>query len=219
MNKTEYYADIYSYKLNDVKSTLEEYKSIASRFLAYIKKLKPKADLRQCGAALIEYQYNWYLLIDDILTTYNHKPRTIKTSDEKYRLTYPQMIKKLNLVYEDIQDHEYYKNIWGPTYWRFLHSTSILCKTNSHKNRFSSNMLNFNLCLICGECAYNFTKKEPFILMMVMTLFDDVITPIFNLHNKVNQALKKPIYNFEDFQKNYNITATFVKSSDLIYYD
>lgn len=206
----------HTYKIDTLENRdrlLTEFKSVASRFLAYIKQLRPKPELKQCGGYLLEYQHQWFVLIKDILTHNNH---TVKAIDiNKYTATYEQIVDILNLEIVIIRPMEYYKNIWGPVYWSFLHLTSIFCSTEYQKDLFSTNLLNFNLCMMCGTCAFNFKDKKPFMLMLMMTLTQDMITPIFNLHNIVNTALKQPEYSFEVFVKKYNLIITSSQTNTL----
>ncbi|UBZ25594.1 Ac92-like protein [Carcinus maenas nudivirus] len=191
------------YKINDIRKLLEEYRKTVSQTFAYIKKLKPKPELVNCGKNLITYQHNWVLLVESILKSYdnvfNFKKRAYSNS------TYEDIMTYFDIKPTILEDTDYYKNIWGPIYWKFLHLTSILCKTEFQRNHFAANMFNFNLCMICGECAFNFKKKKPFLLMMIISLSNDAITPIYNLHNTVNEAIRHRQYSFESFLALYNI--------------
>ena len=209
--------DIYDYKLNDEAYIFHEFKKSAAHVLSYIKKLKPKPELRSCGSFLLQYQHNWILLIENILISIGHKTNAKITSNSVYTCTYDGIMTNLNLQPYVLQDDEYYKNVWGPVYWQFLHLTSILCKTQYQKDFFSTNMYNFNLCLLCGICAFNFKKKNPFLLMMLISLTGDSITQIFRLHNMVNSALHKSQYSFEDFQKLFKLEVVNQKSKKITY--
>ncbi|UVX94863.1 Ac92-like protein [Callinectes sapidus nudivirus] len=193
------------YGFND-KELIREYKRSISKTFAYIKQLVPKKELKQCGQNLLEYQYHWMLLVEDILKTFKQELR-----HESYRevinpnITYENLMKYFNIEATALEQHEYFKNIWGPIYWNFLHLTSMLCRTEYQKNLFAANMFNFNLCMICSECAFNFKQKKPFLLMMIISITGDSITPIYTLHNMVNDAIRHKHFEFEDFLKKYKL--------------
>lgn len=206
MNSQEVSYTTHTYTIINEKELFELYKTYISKFFAYIKKLKPKPTLKRCGSYLLEYQYNWFELIKNILQ--NQKVNINNNTVNKYTVTYEEMMNVYNLPITDIQDNQYYKNIWGPVYWNFLHLTSIFCKTEYQKDLFCTNMLNFNLCMICSECAFNFKAKKPFMLMMIMSLSNDTITPLFNLHNVVNKCINHSEYSFDTFLEKYQLKIT-----------
>lgn len=177
--------------------------------------MRPDPKLKHFSESVNEYQNNWLLLTANILKHYHHPEVDLKeitdSIQKKRYISYELIIQNLNLAPHKLQSVDGYKNIWGPVYWEFLHLTSIICTTTYQKSLFSANMLNFNLAMICGECSNNFKAKDPFTLTMIMTLTQDIITPIFDLHNKVNSALNKPIHKFEEFKERYNINSRHVK--------
>ncbi|QBB28609.1 Ac92-like protein [Homarus gammarus nudivirus] len=194
------------YITNNELETLEDFKGAVSAAFAYMKQLKPKQSIPKCGKHLTDYQYRWTMLIISLLEIHGHK------TEANGNMEYLELMDALHIKPTTIdKDAGYFKNVWGPIYWRFLHLTSILCRTKYQKDLFATNMLNFNLCIICPECASNFKKKEPFIIMMIMSLSEDVVTPIYNLHNIVNDSLHRQQYSFEDFLTLYNIQVTDTK--------
>ena len=213
----EIFITTYTYDIS-LSVLVPQYIEAVSKFLAYMKKLVPKPHLKECGSYLTQYQENWITLICDILKSVDHK--TINCTELDLKLPYNQLMDALNIPKHYVHENAYYKNIWGPIYWNFLHFTSILCSKNENlRDRFSTNMLNFNLCMICPNCAFNFKNKNPFKLMMIMSISNDTITPMFNLHNIVNSALHKPQYPFEQFLKNYNISASNPQKISLKFID
>ncbi len=205
--------NIHTYKITDLEFLVNAYKTSCSKFFAYLKIMRPDPNLKTFGSSINTYQNNWVVLASDILKHYNHNCSGVNSKNHliknKMHITYNMILELLNLDKFEFQNIDGYKAVWGPAYWQFLHLTSILCVTTYQKDLFSSNMLNFNLAMICGECSNNFKRKNPFALMVAMSISSDTITPIFELHNTVNLALKKPVYSFDDFVARFKIKPTF----------
>nr|WOZ57596.1 ac92-like protein [Menippe mercenaria nudivirus] len=202
---------LYRYDIIDPKQTFTAYLKSCSQFFAYLKVIKPDPRLVNFGDALNTYHNNWILLVSNILQSYDHSCAGFDNQNEliktKICIPYDTVIERMALEQYTFNSVDGYKNIWGPVYWKFLHLTSILCKTSYQRSLFGANMMNFNLTLICGNCSANYKKKNPFVLMTILTLQDDCITPIFTLHNTVNAALNKTLFSFEDFLATYNLKA------------
>lgn len=211
--------NIHEYKIQNLQYILNIYTDSCSKFFAYMKILRPDPKLQNFGAYINTYQNNWLILVSSILKHYNHVCKGINEKDtlirNKVYISYDTIVDILNLKITTFQQIDGYKMIWGPVYWKFLHLTSILCATDYHKSLFGTNMLNFNLAMICGQCSTNFKAKKPFALTIVLTISNDTITPIFDLHNTVNQALKKQIYNFKDFLEFYKLSAKYIETINI----
>lgn len=203
MEKVTY--DFHEYRITNKRDVVTKFKHVASNFLCYMSKLRPKITLKVCGGFLLQYQYNWVRLVENILRENGCSVSHIPESDQRKIIPYDRIVQSLDLPRLEIKYDEYYKNIWGPVYWEFLHLTSILCMTPYQIDLFSTNMMNFNLCIICDRCAFNYKDKDPFKFTMLISLSQDPVTAIYNLHNLVNEALHKSQYPFEDFIRKYNL--------------
>ncbi|UHB41726.1 Ac92 [Macrobrachium rosenbergii nudivirus] len=201
----------YEYRITD-KNIINEYRTSVAEVFMFIKKLKPLPTLQKCGRNLLVHQHYLFNLCCDILKE--------RSPDLNFyiRSSYEDLMQSIHITPRPFNKNEaYYKNIWGPMFWRFLHLTSILSTTLMQIEIFAFTMLNFNLCLICPECAYNFKAKNPFKLMMNISLSQDPTTNMYNFHNIVNEALKKEHYPFEQFLKDYKLEAKERNHIKIIY--
>ncbi|UVT30807.1 ac92-like protein [Penaeus vannamei nudivirus] len=202
-----------TYKIIDEPALIEEFKIAVCKVYAYITKIKPKPQLVTAGKYLLIYQKELYNFVNNILNKGNRMGEFDNTF-EYSRASYDDLMKKLNINTKfEPNDLQYAKNVWGPIYWNFLHLASILCKTDNQKATFAYLLMNFNLVLICSECAFNFLDKKPFTLTMMILLSGDTITSLYNFHNIVNKALHKKQFQYSDFLLKYNIVA--VKESGI----
>jgi hypothetical protein len=109
-----------------------------------------------------------------------------------------------------------YKNIdptiWGPHLWKFMHYLTLAYPDNPTEDD-KNNLYNFfdsiKEVLPCEKCRYNFKSHLDATPLSEEILEDnvEVIKWLFNLHNKVNESLKKPLLSYDDFIRDYTITS------------
>ena len=208
--ETEVEVLTFKYTLQDYASLQKAYAPVLAQVFYFIKGMKPRPELRKCGSYLIQYQSILFnlginLLGYESISIHDYTVTPFEKLMERYNLPIP------------VETVTAYINVWGPHYWKFLHMTSLLVKTSTQLTTFAVVMLNFNLVVICAECAFNFKAKDPFKIMMNMVLSNDAITSIYTLHNTVNQALGKNLYPFETFLKDYKLEATNKDFIKIIY--
>jgi hypothetical protein len=110
-----------------------------------------------------------------------------------------------------------YKNIdptiWGPYLWKFMHYLTLAYPDNP-TDADKDNLYNFfdsiKEVIPCEKCRYNFQVHLETTPLSEEILMDnvEVIKWLFNLHNKVNASLEKPILSYDDFIKDYTISKT-----------
>ena len=92
---------------------------------------------------------------------------------------------------------------WGPIYWSYLHMITLQYPENpsrQDKNTYLNLINNFISTLPCPLCREDIkkyiTERELLYNLQNKELF---VKYIWNVHNKVNEKLQKPILNFKDF--------------------
>lgn len=89
-------------------------------------------------------------------------------------------------------------NVWGPIYWNFLHSHSIIfdgkMSTEEIKN-FLQTFTNNIPCIECREHYEKYIKENEFDRSVSYKQY------ILNLHNDVNTRLGKKLYTLQQMEE------------------
>lgn len=109
------------------------------------------------------------------------------------------------------------KSIWGPLFWKTLHCMIIHINDSlfqSEKQILWENIkgiINIIPCPYCKQHATNYIKK---VNHNSFKNKESMIKYIHNLHNEVNERLKKPIMDYEThltLYKNMNVRDVFIE--------
>lgn len=201
----------YKYKCSNI-NLLHDFKDSATILITYMKTLVPNPAFENKYKMIVTYQRYILKFIIDILNENGHKINQTVTNDllENFlKINTPVLL--INLGLKEIPldpEKDFYKNMWGPRYWDFLHNTSIILQVNNSKliSNFACLLLNFNLLLMCNYCAQNFKAKDPLSeLTIKIEKTKDPITVLFNFHNVVNEKLNKDKYAFASFLIQYKL--------------
>lgn len=90
---------------------------------------------------------------------------------------------------------------WGPAYWNYLHSASILIAYAKSKNWIES-MLDFGLILfnidvilLCNDCREHFVtskSKDSFFMTLMITITGGlIVTGTFHFHNHISESISR----------------------------
>lgn len=95
---------------------------------------------------------------------------------------------------------------WGPPYWDFLHAASLLVHTQAQVTQFAVMMVNFGTLLVCNICEAHYNANDaPKVLAREMITTQDVVWPLFALHNRVNTSIDKTPMTCEAFRLKYKL--------------
>jgi hypothetical protein len=91
--------------------------------------------------------------------------------------------------------------VWGPIFWRTMHIVSLGYPPNPTEQekdaaiKFFESLQYVIPCPICREHYQHFYAAEP----PHIGSRDELIAWVFDLHNKVNEQLGKPVFTWEQF--------------------
>jgi len=202
---------VFEYKILDRTHILDEFKIYTSYFLRYITMLTPNLDYPKRAKIAMNYKKEWYHFIVKIYNIYYNT--NISLEDITEYTSYEELVNLLQINTCSFAKTEYAPYIWGRRTWPFLHLASILSSnTNELIEIFSCLMLNFNIVIICGICAGNFKKKNPFEnLLLKIKYSKDPITVLYDFHNTVNIALGKKQYTITEFTNYYRLNREYIR--------
>lgn len=123
---------------------------------------------------------------------------------------YRQKYKKIMIDYERL-----YMSTWGPIYWNFIHSVSILIQHAYYENKltdilqFPSVVHNLDTILPCSICEGHYLKiiNSQRVLELVKNMeFGLIVASVFHFHNEITKNIARHSTNV---YKEYN-TINFV---------
>ena len=111
------------------------------------------------------------------------------------------------------------KSVWGPATWAMLHCLVLKIKDDAN----NINQLKILINSICDNlpCPYCAAHARTLIQKSNFSKMQDVLSLrvfVFQLHNKVNEKLKKPQMEYSEHLEKYktvnlvNVINTFVKT-------
>lgn len=212
--------DVYRYTIHNHIETFNSFRQSASNLLAYVKYLEPNPKYEARSKALATYQLYIVKLVSNILAENNHPHKTSTilhmNTDQYLVISYNKLMDFLNLPkYTLTSSIDFYKDVWGPKYWDFLHLTSILLQSSIYVYDFSCILLNFDLVLSCSQCAFNFKRKD---ILKELTIkikqTKDTIRALFDFHNIVNIALHKNYFPIDKFLDLYKLDQKYLETKE-----
>ena len=100
---------------------------------------------------------------------------------------------------------------WGPIYWNYLHMVSLEYPDKPTRNDIKNHLNLFNYfmetipCPICKKDIKNLISQKN--LSIALRNKKSLTQYVWDIHNKVNYKLGKPILKFETFKAQYKLNA------------
>jgi hypothetical protein len=101
--------------------------------------------------------------------------------------------------------------VWGPVFWTTMHIVSLgypRTPTEDEKaaaSNFYNSLAYMIPCPICKEHYRHFLETDP--VDDALNSRDELITWVFNLHNKVNEKLSKKQVTWEEFIQQMSVLS------------
>jgi len=100
---------------------------------------------------------------------------------------------------------------WGPIYWNYLHMISLKYPHRPSRNDIKNHLglINFFMetipCPICRKDIKNLVSQKK--LSIALKDKKSLVKYFWDIHNKVNYKLGKPILKFEKFKAIYKLKS------------
>jgi hypothetical protein len=110
-------------------------------------------------------------------------------------------------------------DIWGDKAWFFLHSITLSypdIPSSQQIDDYHHFFMNIHKVLPCSKCRDNYIRhlQELPLTKEMMQSKENVIVWLFNIHNLVNVENKKPVMEFKDFKRLYEVSYATKKQKD-----